>query len=501
MLTARFVAPLALAAVVIGCAQAQGPAPLASPQVGPDRMLPQPQKKPLPTVKIAPALGWPEGGKPRWPRPAQRVTPFATGLDHPRWLYVLPNGDVLVAETNAPAEARGRQGHQGLGLQEACRRRPAPACRAPTASRCCATPTATAWPRRGRRSSSSLNSPFGMALVGNELYVANTDALVRFPYQPGQTRITGAGDQGGRPAGRPASTTTGPRTSSRAPTARSSTSPSAPTATSPRTASTEEAGRAAIWEIDPRPAASRVFASGLRNPNGMALGAEHAARCGPWSTSATSSAATSCPTTSPRCRTAPSTAGPTATTGQHVDERVQAAAARPRRQGDRARLRARLARRRRSASRSPTARVLGRTFAARRLRRRARLVEPQAAQRLQGRVRAVPRRQALGRADRCAHRLRQGEGRAYGRPVGVALEARAACSSPTTSATPSGAWHLRLRSDAFVAQEKDRAAGTNVLRPGWPCGEPLAGQPVWTLHRQAGATVHQRPLTSTTWQG
>ena len=76
--------------------------------IGPNPKLPPPHQTLIPTVNIAPAKGWPAARRRSRP-PGLRVAAFASGLDHPRWLYVLPNGDVLVAETNAPPQARGRQ--------------------------------------------------------------------------------------------------------------------------------------------------------------------------------------------------------------------------------------------------------------------------------------------------------------------------------------------------------------------------------------------------------
>ena len=87
--------------------------PLAA-GTGPQPTLPPPQQTLIPTVNIAPAKGWPAGVAPQ-AAPGLRVAAFARDLDHPRWLHVLPNGDVLVAETNAPAKPEGGQGHQGLG--------------------------------------------------------------------------------------------------------------------------------------------------------------------------------------------------------------------------------------------------------------------------------------------------------------------------------------------------------------------------------------------------
>ena len=144
---------------------------------------------------------------------------------------------------------------------------------------------------------SGLNSPFGMALVGDTLYVANTDALVRFPYRARRRRRSRrAGARSPTcPAGR--STITGRRTSSPSPTARSSTSASARNSNVAENGIDKEDGRAAIWEVDPRRGAHRVFASGLRNPVGHGVGAGERRAVGRRSTSATSWAAISCPTT------------------------------------------------------------------------------------------------------------------------------------------------------------------------------------------------------------
>jgi glucose/arabinose dehydrogenase len=80
--------------------------------MGPDPELPPPEETLIPTVDIAPATGWPEGVMPS-AAPGLRVVSFADGLEHPRWLYVLPNGDVLVAETNAPPRPGNAGGIRG----------------------------------------------------------------------------------------------------------------------------------------------------------------------------------------------------------------------------------------------------------------------------------------------------------------------------------------------------------------------------------------------------
>ena len=203
---------------------------------GPSPQLPSPQTSWIPTVNIATAKGWPEGGKPTAAN-GMAVNAFASGLEHPRTVYVLPNGDVLVAETNAPPKPDDGKGIKGFFMQVGDEAGPAPACRARTASRCCATPMATASPKPAASSSSGLNSPFGMVLVGEDFYVANTDAIMKFPYQSRRHQNHRSRARSSRTCPRAPSIITGPRTSPPAPTDRSSMPPSAPTATSPRTAS------------------------------------------------------------------------------------------------------------------------------------------------------------------------------------------------------------------------------------------------------------------------
>src|SRR5262245_36175941 len=99
---------LAFAVALAGCSE-KATLPL---QVGADPALPQPAETLIPTINIAPASGWPEGAKPQG-APGTRVTAFASGLDHPRNLYVLPNGDVLVAESAAPERPDEGKGVKG----------------------------------------------------------------------------------------------------------------------------------------------------------------------------------------------------------------------------------------------------------------------------------------------------------------------------------------------------------------------------------------------------
>ena len=112
-LRARPVPLLLMSSVLLalaGCADKAMLPPVAS--TGPAPALPQPVKSLIPTVDIAPAKGWPAGVTPR-AASGFAVAAFATGLTHPRWLYVLPNGDVLVAESNSPPKPKARASRAG----------------------------------------------------------------------------------------------------------------------------------------------------------------------------------------------------------------------------------------------------------------------------------------------------------------------------------------------------------------------------------------------------
>ena len=147
----------------------------------------------VPVVNIAPAVGWPKGEKPLVAAGMQ-VSAFADSLDHPRWIYVLPDGDVLVAETNAPKRPLREEllGVKGWVMGKVMKRAGAAV---PSANRITLLRDTDGDGSVDLRSVllTGLNSPFGMALVGDQLYVANTDALVRFPYRSGTTTIEGAG--------------------------------------------------------------------------------------------------------------------------------------------------------------------------------------------------------------------------------------------------------------------------------------------------------------------
>jgi glucose/arabinose dehydrogenase len=257
---------LALAAASVVACGSVARLPVAA-GTGPHPVLPEPERSLIPVVNIAPAKGWSAGQVPV-AAPGTAVARFAEGLDHPRWIYVLPNGDVLVAETNAPPRPGDRKGFKGWIMKVVMGRAGAGV---PSANRITLLRDLDGDGIADTRTAflEGLNSPFGMALVGNDLYVANTDAVVRFPYSPGETRITATGT---RLTDLPAGTINhhwtknliASRDGSRLYVTVGSNSNVAENGID------KEEGRAAIWELDLTTGRKRLFASGLRNPNGMA---------------------------------------------------------------------------------------------------------------------------------------------------------------------------------------------------------------------------------------
>jgi glucose/arabinose dehydrogenase len=234
--------------------------------VGPNPVLPEPNTTLIPTVKIAPAKGWPAGVTPK-AAPGTRVSAFATGLQHPRWVYVLPNGDVLVAEASAPERPAEGKGIKGRVMTHFMKKAGSAV---PSANRITLLRDADGdgVPELRETFLEGLNSPFGMVLVGNDFYVANTDAVVRFPYQNGQTRMSGKGEKlVDLPAGPRnhhwTKNITANREGSKLYVTTGSNSNVA------EHGMEEEAGRAAIWELDRKSGGHRIFATGLRNPNGL----------------------------------------------------------------------------------------------------------------------------------------------------------------------------------------------------------------------------------------
>jgi glucose/arabinose dehydrogenase len=262
--SASFSLAIAAAMVLTACAERSQLA--GGADTGPNPTLPEPNSRLIPTVKIAPAKGWPAGVTPRAAQ-GTRVAAFATGLQHPRWVYVLPNGDVLVAETSAPERPEEGKGIKGRVMSSYMKKAGSAV---PSANRITLFRDADGDGVAELRHIflEGLNSPFGMVLVGNDFYVANTDAVVRFPYQTGQTSISAKGE---KLVDLPA----GPRNHhwTKALTANADGSKLYATVGSNSNVAEhgmdEEAGRAAIWEIDRKSGGQRIFATGLRNPNGM----------------------------------------------------------------------------------------------------------------------------------------------------------------------------------------------------------------------------------------
>jgi glucose/arabinose dehydrogenase len=264
--TATSVSILCTAALlaIAGCGE-QATLPIKA-GIGPNPTLPPPHHTLLPTVNIAPAKGWSAGATPI-AATGLTVSAYASGLDHPRWLYVLPNGDVLVAETNAPPKPEDGKGIKGWVMKKVMKRAGAGT---PSANRITLLRDADGDGVAETKTVflEGLHSPFGMTLVGNNLYVANSDAVIRFAYKAGDTRII---DPGTKVSDLPA----GPINHHWTKNIIASRDGKHLYATVGSNSNVAENGmdkeenRAAILEIDPANGNTRLFASGLRNPNGM----------------------------------------------------------------------------------------------------------------------------------------------------------------------------------------------------------------------------------------
>jgi glucose/arabinose dehydrogenase len=259
-----------LLAVVMACASAacEDTAHLpSSAGFGPNPTLPAPHPPLIPTVRIAPAKGWSDGATPV-AAAGTSVHALAEKLDHPRWLYVLPNGDVLVAETDAPPKPEDRNSIKGWIMKQVTKRSGSGN---PSANRITLLRGADAHGAAVLRTNfvDGLNSPFGMTLVGNHLYVADTDAVLRFDYVEGDTHIAGKGT---KVLDLPAGPIDHHWTKNLIATA-DGTHLYVTVGSNSNAAENgidQEAERAAVWEVNPADGSHRIFASGLRNPNGLA---------------------------------------------------------------------------------------------------------------------------------------------------------------------------------------------------------------------------------------
>jgi glucose/arabinose dehydrogenase len=233
---------------------------------GPNPALPAPHEEWIPTINTASVETWPAGTAPT-PAPGLAVNAFAVKLKHPRWLYVLPNGDVLVAETNRGTEWGDTMGYGGW-LESLARRIEGLFAKSANRITLLRDSKGTGVADVKTVFISGLNSPFGMTLVGNTIYVADTDALLAFPYQTGETHISApARKVTDLPAGNIDHHWTKNVIASRDGSKLYVTIGS--NSNAGENGLDAEQGRADIWEVDPRTGEHRVFASGLRNPNGM----------------------------------------------------------------------------------------------------------------------------------------------------------------------------------------------------------------------------------------
>ncbi|HWI84734.1 MAG TPA: sorbosone dehydrogenase family protein [Sphingomonas sp.] len=234
---------------------------------GPRPELGKPHRGLIPLVKVAQPIGWKNGEAPV-AAAGLKVQRFAADLDHPRWLLALPNGDILVAETNAPPKPDDNPGIKGwirtmmMGMAGAGGK---------SANRISVLRDTNGDGVADRRSTllSGLNSPFGMALVGDQLYVADTDALLRFPFRVGDTKITARAH---KVVALPAGTINHHWTKNVIATpdgTRLYVTVGSNSNVGERGLAAEQE-RAAIWEIDTKSGSYRIYAYGIRNPNGMA---------------------------------------------------------------------------------------------------------------------------------------------------------------------------------------------------------------------------------------
>jgi glucose/arabinose dehydrogenase len=241
-----------------------------SSQIGPDPVLPEPSPDLLPDMKIAEVVGWGDGQKPTAPQ-GLAVTAYATDLSHPRTVYTLPNGDVLVVQSRGPTG------------------KPLPRPKDIIRSWIMSFAQGGGGPKREsnlvtllrdtnrdgnvderRDLLTNLHSPFGLAWIDDTLYVAAADAILAYPYQLGQTEI----------AARPAVLTPLPggpinhhwtKDLAVSPDGRYLYASVGSNSNVAERGLEAEKGRAAIWQVDRQTGAARVYASGLRNPNGLTI--------------------------------------------------------------------------------------------------------------------------------------------------------------------------------------------------------------------------------------
>lgn len=258
----RHLFALALAAILAGCSNQ----PLPDPGYGANPELPAPQTGGLiPTLNPATAVGWPDEGAPVAPA-GFTVTRYAENLAHPRWLYVLPNGDVLVAESSTrPTQGGGLRGWIANMMQRRAGALDESADRITLLRDSDGDGVVDA----RHVFAENLNQPIGMALVGDYFYVANMDAVVRFRYTPNAVRVPGQPQQVLELPHRDVNNGHWTRTLAVAPDGSKLYAAVGSVTNIADEGMEAESGRAAIWEFNLDGSEARVFASGLRNPVGL----------------------------------------------------------------------------------------------------------------------------------------------------------------------------------------------------------------------------------------
>jgi glucose/arabinose dehydrogenase len=236
-------------------------------QIGPHPVLPAPQQYLFPPMHLASVVHW-KGNETPTVAPDMRVQAFATGLEHPRSVYTLPNGDVLVVESRSPGtepvmrpknivmswvESFATSGGRQTGSNRITLLRDT---------------HGTGTPDVRTVFLDHLHSPFGVALVGDDLYVAETDGIRRYAYVTGETSIAGIGTvltplPGGPIDHHWTKSLVASEDGSKLYVGVGSNS------NITENGMAAELDRASIWEVDRATGAHRIFASGLRNPNGL----------------------------------------------------------------------------------------------------------------------------------------------------------------------------------------------------------------------------------------
>lgn len=249
-------------------------------QIGPDPVLPAPRQQLLPSIKVAEVIGWKTGETPTVPADLS-ITAYAGELANPRVVHTLPNGDVLVVQSKAP------EGKPVLGLKDAFSRVVMAKAHGETRGPQPESNLVTLLTDRNRdgvvdRRSvllTGLNSPFGVAWADDTLYVAATDAILAYPYRLGDSRITAAPRVlAALPAGEINHHWT--KDLALSPDRRSLYVSIGSNSNAGERGLEAEKDRAAIWKVDRATGAAEVFATGLRNPNGLTFHPETGALWG-----------------------------------------------------------------------------------------------------------------------------------------------------------------------------------------------------------------------------